>query len=335
MIQFKKLAVLAATLAFVLTGCSNGTSSSTAKTNAETITIEHAFGSVEVPKNPERIVTIAWENNDTPLALGVAPVGTSAANYGEVTENNLHPWADEKFKELNVEPNVFDDTDGLDFEAIADANPDVILASYSGITEEDYKTLSEIAPVVAYKDQPWQTLWRDQTIENAAGMGKEEEGKKLVEEVDALIQEKLEQYPNLKGINTAFMWITPGDLSSFYVYTPKDPRAAFLTDLGLTFPESVNSLSEDAQAFSVTVSRENSDQLSDVDMIVVYGNQELLDELQKDELMSQIPAVKNGAVVLIDESSALAGGATPSVLSIPYNIDTYLELLNEAATKIQ
>ena len=39
----------------------------------------------------------------------------------------------------------------LDFEAISDANPDVILAAYSGITQEEYDTLSEIAPVVAYQ----------------------------------------------------------------------------------------------------------------------------------------------------------------------------------------
>ncbi len=45
-------------------------------------------------------------------------------------------------------PNVFDDVDGLDFEAISDCDPDVILASYSGLTQEDYDTLSQIAPVI-------------------------------------------------------------------------------------------------------------------------------------------------------------------------------------------
>ncbi len=31
-------------------------------------------------------------------------------------------------------PVLFDETDGIDFEAVADTNPDVILASYSGLT---------------------------------------------------------------------------------------------------------------------------------------------------------------------------------------------------------
>ena len=44
-------------------------------------------------------------------------------------------WTNEAFASLGVdEPNVFDDTDGLDFEAINNAEPDVILAVYSSAT---------------------------------------------------------------------------------------------------------------------------------------------------------------------------------------------------------
>lgn len=83
------------------------------------------------------------------------------------------------------------------------------------------------------------------------------------------------------------------------------------------------------------MSRENADQLSDVDMIVAYGDESLLKAVQADELMSQIPAVKNGAMVLIDSTTALAGAATPSILSIPYEIDEYLDLLSAAQAKIK
>ena len=152
------------------------------------ITIQHAYGETVIESKPERIATVGWENQDAPLALGIAPVGVSAANYGMVTENNLHPWTDEAFQELGVDaPNVFDDVDGLDFEAISDCDPDVILASYSGLTQEDYDTLSQIAPVIPYKENAWQTTWRDQTIENAEGMGMKAEGEAKVAEVEQLI----------------------------------------------------------------------------------------------------------------------------------------------------
>lgn len=122
--------------------------------------------------------------------------------------------------------------------------------------------------------------------------GYEKEGEEKVAEVEALIEEKLADYPDLKGTKAAFCWISADDLSSFYIYMPSDPRASYLLDLGLEFPESVKELAENTSDFSITVSRENADQLKDVDMIVVYGDQSLLDALQEDELMSQIPAVK-------------------------------------------
>lgn len=297
--------------------------------------MQHAFGEITLEEKPERIVTIAWENDCTPLALGIAPVGISADNYGPVSENNIHPWAEEAFQALGVTPNVFSDLDGLDYEAISDADPDVILAAYSGMTQEEYDRLSEIAPVLAYAEKPWQCNWREQTILNAQAMGMRAQGEKLVEEADALIAEKMAAHPELAGIKTAFCWIDASDLSTFYVYLPTDPRAAYLNDLGLVLPDSVLALADDAEAFSVTLSRENADQLSDVQMIVCYGSPDMLELMQADELMASIPAVRDGAVAFIEESMDLAGGATPSILSIPYNIDSYIALLSEAAAKIQ
>ena len=89
--------------------------------------MKEVFGETVIESKPERICTLGWENQDTPLALGVVPVGVSAANYGYVTENKLHVWTEEEFKKLGVDkPNVFNDVDGFDYEAISDAKPDVI-----------------------------------------------------------------------------------------------------------------------------------------------------------------------------------------------------------------
>ena len=299
------------------------------------ITIKHAFGETTIEKKPERIVTVGWCNEDALLALGVAPVGVSAANYGKVTDNLLHLWTADAFSELGVDsPNVFNDLTGYDYEAIAAAEPDIIVASYSGFSEEEYALLSDIAPVIPYLEIAWKTNWREQTITNATAIGMKEEGEKLVEETDALIKEKLENYPNIAGKNAGFFWVSADDMSTFYAYLTADPRAAYLNDLGLNTPASILALEEEANAFSVTISRENADMLNDVDIMVVYGDQALLEAMQADPLMNQIPAVKNGAVVLLDSQTVLAASTTPSVLSIPYSIDEYLSELNEAAEKV-
>jgi len=146
-----------------------------------------------------------------------------------------------------------------------------------------------------------------------------------------LIKEKLSSYPDLKGKKSAFMWFSAEDLSKFYVYTLKDPRAAYLQDLSLEVPESIKSI--DSKDFSLTVSREKASTFKDVELIVTYGDEALLKKMQSDPLLSQIPAIKNGAVVLLSSDSELAAGTTPSILSIPHNLDNYLKVINEAAKK--
>lgn len=345
--------ILATTMALslVLTGCAKSTSTTPSK-EAETsttekadtaksetvypVTIKHAFGETVIKSKPERVATIAWGNHDLPLALGVIPVGISKANYGVTDNSGLLPWTSSKFKELGVEsPVLFDDIAGLNFEAISDAKPDVILAAYSGITKEEYDLLSEIAPVVAYPTEAWQTFWRDQIVINAAGMGMKTEGEALVGELEKLITTKTAEHPQLAGKTAAFFYFNPADLGKFYVYLPNDPRAAYLTDLGMTFPESVKKLAAESNSFALELSAENADLLQDIDIIITYGNDKLLAALQADALVGTIPAVKRGSVAVIEDGTPLAASGTPSALSIPATIDEYLSIIGQAADKVK
>jgi len=298
------------------------------------LTIKHAYGETIIEKKPERVATIAWGNHDLPLALGIIPVGISKANYGVVDGSGLLPWTLAKFKELGVDnPILFDDVAGLNYEAISDAQPDIILAAYSGITKEEYELLSEIADVVAFPTLPWQTFWRDQISINAAGLGMAVEGNELISNLESLISEKIQSYPQISGKSAAFFYFNPTDLGKFYVYLPSDPRVAYLADLGMVFPESVLKLAEDSESFALELSAENVDLLHDIDVIITYGNADLLEALQNDPLVSTIPAVKRGSVALIEDGTPLAASGTPSALSIPATIDEYLKIIAEAAGK--
>lgn len=299
------------------------------------ITIKHAFGETILESKPENIATISWGNQDVPLALEVVPVGISEANYGVADGIDLLPWTSDKFKELGVEnPVIYKDTAGLDFEAISDSQPDVILASYSGITQEEYDLLSKIAPVIAYSKSAWQTLWRDQILMDSLGMGMKVEGENLVKELDLLIETKVAGYPQIKEKRAAFFYFNEADLGKFYIYLTKDPRAAYLTDLGMTFPESVKELSKGSDLFTLEISAENVDLISDLDIVLTYGSETLLEALQSDPLIGTIPAIKAGAVAIIQDGTPLAASATPSALSIPATIDEYLSIIGEVADKI-
>ncbi|PWA07616.1 iron ABC transporter permease [Pueribacillus theae] len=319
---------------------SDETKSASTKTDSKTadseypIKIKHALGETVIESKPKRVVTIQWGNQDVALALGVVPVGFSAANFGVQDDSGLLPWTAEKLEELNEKnPNVFQDTDGLDFEAISDANPDVILAAYSGITQEDYDILSEIAPVVAYPNAPWATTWREQIELNAKGMGMKEEGEQLIKDTEDMIQEKLSKYPQIKGKKVVWVNFSAKDLSKLHIYTPNDARGAFLRELGMEYPESVTEQIKDPNSYSLELSAENVEALYDADLIVGYGNDALYKAVKADPLLGKIPAVKEGSVALIDSESPIVAAGTPTPLSINYTIDDYLELIGEAIDK--
>lgn len=341
MLLFAVLSILVLALA----ACSDDSSKESSDNTKETastdtqypIEIKHAFGTTTIDKKPERVATIAWANHDVALALGVVPVGFSAANYGiKDIKTGILPWTQEKLDELGEKnPNVYQDTDGLDFEAIADSQPDVILAAYSGITEEEYKKLSEIAPVVAYQDQPWVTSWREQVKYDSMGMGMEKEGEQLIKDTEKTIADAAAKHPEIKGKKAAFGMFNTTDLSKFYIYTPADPRGEMLTDLGMAYPEKIKEQVKDNSSFYLELSAENADVLDDTEMLIVYGDDKTLATLQKDPILGKVPAIKNGNVVVVEDNTPLAASGTPSPLSIQYTIDEYVTKISDVAKNVK
>ncbi|MCI2958474.1 iron-siderophore ABC transporter substrate-binding protein [Agromyces atrinae] len=327
----------AALLTAGLAACSTPSGDDVASTDGDTITIEHALGTSEVPANPERVATVAWANQEVPLALGVVPVGMAAANFGDDDGDGVLPWVTEKLEELGAEtPVLFDETDGIDFEAVADTNPDVILAAYSGLTQEDYDTLSEIAPVVAYPETAWGTSWRDMISFNAAGMGMADEGEALIADLQKEIADTAAKHPSLEGTTAMFLThVDTADLSEVSFYTTHDTRTMFFEDLGLTFPESLVTASATTDKFALTQSAEQADAFDDVQIIVTYGGDELVTALEGDPLLSQMPAVASGSIVSLPGTSPLGTAANPTPLSISWILDDYVTLLAEAADKAQ
>lgn len=292
------------------------------------VTIEHVYGQTVIQKKPERIASVAWANHEVPLALGVVPVGMAKVSWGDNDKDGVLPWVEDKLTELGAAtPVLFDETDGIDYEAVSDTKPDVILASYSGLTKEEYDTLSKIAPVVAYPKNAWGTSVEDMITLNSTAIGLADEGAKLIEDLHAQTAAALEANSALQGKKVLFAYIDPNDFSQVGFYTALDTRPGFLTSIGLPLPSIVeqNAASTD---FYLTVSAEKADELNDVDLIVTYGDDDsTIATLQADPLLSKIPAIAEGRVVILVNDTPLAASANPSPLSIPWGIGDYLALL--------
>ncbi|MET8052392.1 iron-siderophore ABC transporter substrate-binding protein [Streptosporangium sp. NPDC005286] len=342
------LRILAVTAVLLgIAGCGGSSETKGESTSSSTssspstfpMTIQHALGTTTIQAKPERVATVNWANHEAPLALGVVPVGMAAANFGDDDGDGLLPWVDERLKELKAEkPVLFDETDGIDFEAVADTKPDVILAAYSGLTKQDYETLSKIAPVVAYPDAAWATPWREIIRMNSKAIGLADEAEKLITDIEGDISQVVAKYPQLKGKSAMFMThVDPNDVSEVGFYTTHDTRTLFFEDLGLTIPGSIAEASKGTDKFALTRSAEQIDLFDDVDIITGYGDEkgELFETLRKDPLLSKIPAVKRGSVYLLPGSTPLGTAANPTPLSISWVLEDYAKALAEAADKVK
>ncbi len=323
-----------AALAVTLSACSSSAPESTATTggnpasdDAFPVTIEHVYGETTIDEKPERVATIAWANHEVPLALGIVPVGMSKATWGDDDDNGILPWVEEKLDELGGEtPVLFDETDGIDYEAVADTAPDVILAAYSGLTQEEYDTLSKIAPVVAYPDVAWGTSVDDMVEMNAKALGLEAEGEALIEDLHADADAALAANSALEGKKVLFAYFDPSDLSQIGYYTAADTRPGYLHDLGLPLPAIVEE-NADSDQFYLQVSAEEAQKFDDVDVLVTYGDDSTLATLQADPLLSKIPAIAEGRVAILPDATPIAASANPSALSIPWGLEDYLAIL--------
>jgi len=325
----------AAALAVGLAGCASAADDSSDDSNASTgssgasfpVTVEHAFGETVIDAKPERVATVAWANHEVPLALGIVPVGMSKATWGDDDNDGILPWVEEKLDELGGEtPVLFDETDGIDYEAVADTAPDVILAAYSGLTQEEYDTLSKIAPVVAYPEVAWGTSVEDMIEMNSEALGLEKEGDALIEQLDADAEAALAQHPELKDAKVLFGYFDMSDLSKIGYYTAADTRPGYLHELGLPLPQIVED-SADSDQFYLEVSAEEAQRFDDVDLFVTYGDDSTVATLQADPLLSKIPAIAEGRIAILPDATPIAASANPSPLSIPWGLNDYFDIL--------
>lgn len=341
--RLSRPAAALATIAVVaasLVGCSSvvedSADAATGSSGADAafpVTIEHVYGETVIASKPERVATVAWSNQEVPLALGVVPVGMAKVTWGDDDGDGVLPWVEDKLDELGAEtPVLFDETDGIDFEAVADTQPDVILAAYSGLTQEEYDTLSKIAPVVAYPGEAWGTSYEDMIRLESTALGLADEGDALIDDLHGKVESALADHPDLADAKVLFSYIDPSDFSQIGFYTTLDTRPGFLADLGLPVPAVVAEESEGTTDFYTSVSAEEADRFADVDVFVTYGDASgsIIPQLQADPLLSQIPAIAEGRIAILEESTPLAASANPSPLSIGWGIDEYFALLADA-----
>jgi iron complex transport system substrate-binding protein len=292
------------------------------------VTVEHKYGSTTIESPPERVVTVGLTDQDAVLALGVTPVGVTDW-FGD-QPHAVWPWAQDELRELGDDPpEVVGGSDTVNFERIARLRPDVILALYSGLTDDDYETLSEIAPTVAQPEQypDYGIPWEDQTRTIGEVLGRADEADSLVQGVEDQFAAAREAHPEFDGATAVVATPYEGTVS---VFAPTDPRGRFLDSLGFRPVDAIVDLVGDG--FSADLSMEQVD-LVDVDALVWIVDDVDADmpQLHDEPLYGRLDVARQGREVPVANLSEV-GGATSfvTVLSLPVLLDALVPMLAEA-----
>lgn len=330
-----RAAVAAAAVALTLAACATGNdgddgASAAEQSSAEAfpVTLDHAFGATEITEEPVRVATWGWASTEAALALGVVPVAIAEQTYG-ADDDGVLPWVRAELDEIGAEtPQILSDGEAPPYEELVAADPDVILAVYSGITQEQYDLLSEIAPTVAYSGEPWTTPWRDVITTVGTTLGRDAEAEVVLADIDATVAEQAAAHPELAGKTVAAVWDAAG---TFYVYRPADSRVDFLLDLGLVSAPAVEDLANGDSSFYYTLSYEQLDGLES-DVVVSYHDTPAEAEaFLASPAIQAIPAVARGAVAQVVGTEFIAAVSPPTALSLTWGLEDLVASLSTAA----
>ena len=300
----------------VLAGCGGGDSESSDTSGPS---VDTKFGSVDVPADPQRVVALGWGDAETALALGVQPVG--ASDWVEFGGTGVGPWAEDLYDEA---PEIIA-TMEPDYEAIAALEPDLILDTNSSGEQERYDRLSEIAPTVGVPEggDNYLTTMDQQVDLVAEALGKEDEGKSLLDDLDQTFEDAAKDHPEFDGKSVT---VAAKTSEGWGAYVEASSRVQVMERFGFT--QSLKIDESKAEGFSVPVSEENLETL-DADVLLTFPIYIPDADVTDAEAYQRIPAVEDGrSLVFTDDMDELRKAfSLNSILSAKYAAENLPEKL--------
>jgi iron complex transport system substrate-binding protein len=333
------LAALTVAGGLVLSGCAGAAeqdepaSTAPGASDAFPVTFEHMYGETVIETAPERIATWGWGATDAVLALGIVPVAIASMDYGG-GEDRITPWVEDAIADLGGEEPVILDNAAfeLSVEELLAADPDVLIAPYSGLTQEEYDAVTGAGiPVVAPEEAVWSTPWRDVITETGKALGLDAEADELISDLDQQVADAAAAHPEFDGTTIAY---AADDVDTFYLYLPADPRVEILEDLGFVSAPSVTALDTGESTFYTTVSSESLDQIDAQVVFTQVETEDALNTFLTSDRTLLIPAVAAGAVgAIVGEENVAA--ISPTALTLPYILPDMVDQLATATAAAQ
>lgn len=288
-------------------------------------TVTDMYGEVTIPSEPQRVVTLGSREHELLYSLGVAPVAVPESWQGY--PNGTGPWAEQSRIDAGAEPQTFP-TGELNYEVIASFQPDLIVGTYAGLTEDQHAALSAIAPTLAQSaDYPAYGMPLDAELHLIAeAVGKTATADQVMADIDAQFAAVREAHPEFEGKTGVVGFFYDGNPG---VYHSTDNRNQFLANLGLT----VDGLDEYVNdQFYITVSAEKLDLLTDYDTVLWQAatTPEAKGAIESLPLYPDLGVTKQGGNIWIEEPVLEGAFFANSPSSIQYSLDALVPQLTAA-----
>ena len=274
--------------AMMFVGCASNNTTNEDKTTENTVTVTDVRGEVEIPANPKRIVDLSG-NSDILSILGYKVVGTANSDAYDYTK--FPSYLEETLSGAKILGYSMQDT--MDVEAVMNLNPDLIVIST--VQEKMYDALSEIAPTVMIQLEALN--WKDDVRALGKVFGKEDVANEWIANYEAKAKEAGDKIKAKYGDDTTYLsFLASG--GQFFVFDGAGFGDVLYKDMGLAKPEG---MPEQTDISLPVVTYEGLAAIK-ADYIFAIATDEDLAQLEANSICNNLPAVKNGNVVIIESS---------------------------------
>lgn len=299
--------------AMMFVGCASNNTTNEDKTTENTVTVTDVRGEVEIPANPKRIVDLSG-NSDILSILGYKVVGTANSDAYDYTK--FPSYLEETLSGAKILGYSMQDT--MDVEAVMNLNPDLIVIST--VQEKMYDALSEIAPTVMIQLEALN--WKDDVRALGKVFGKEDVANEWIANYEAKAKDAGDKIKAKYGDDTTYLsFLASG--GQFFVFDGAGFGDVLYKDMGLAKPEG---MPEQTDISLPVVTYEGLAAIK-ADYIFAIATDEDLAQLEANSIWSNLPAVKNGNVVILESSPYFNQGYSP--IGREKLVDEIGDMLNE------
>lgn len=299
--------------AMMFVGCASNGTANEDKTTENTVTVTDVRGDVEIPADPQRIVDLSG-NSDILSILGYDVVGTANSDAYDYTK--FPSYLEETLKGAEILGYSMQDT--MDVEAVMNLNPDLIVIST--VQEKMYDALSEIAPTVMIQLEALN--WKDDVRALAKVFNKEDVANEWIANYENKAKEAGDKIKAEYGEDTTYLsFLASG--GQFFIFDGAGFGDVLYNDMGLA---KLAGMPEQTDISLPVVTYEGLAAIQS-DYIFVIATDEDLAQLEANSIWNNLPAVKNGNVVVLESSPYFNQGY--SSIGREILVDEIGDMLNE------